>query len=80
MKIKVILPFTIFIHYMEHHERKSILDYTKLLEVYKHDEKTRSIITKIIRQEIGHEWHLMGQIADKESYIAKTREALDAPP
>jgi len=32
----------------------------------------------MIRQEIGHEWHMMEQIADKESYIVKTREALDA--
>ena len=76
--LSLILPFTIFIHYMEHHERNAILDYSKLLEAYKDDEETRSIIIHMIRQEIGHEWHMMEQIADKESYIAKTREALDA--
>ena len=76
--LSLILPFTLFIHYMEHQERNAILDYSKLLEAYNHDEKARTIITNIIRQEIGHEWHLMEQIADKESYIAKTREALDA--
>ena len=43
-----------------------------------HDEDTRTIITNIIRQEIAHEWQMMEQIADKESYIAKTREAMDA--
>ncbi len=63
---------------MEHHERNAILEYSKLLEAYRHDENTRKIITSIIRQEIGHEWQMMEQVADKESYIAKTREALDA--
>lgn len=76
--LSLILPFTIFIHYMEHQERNSILEYSKLLEAYSHDEKTKTIIANIIRQEIGHEWHMMEQIADKESYIAKTGEALDA--
>jgi len=76
--LSLILPFTIFIHYMEHQERNAILDYSKVLEAYKDDEQTRSIIINMIRQEIGHEWHMMEQIADKESYIAKTREALDA--
>ena len=76
--LSFILPFTIFIHYMEHQERNAILDYSKLLDAYKDDEPTRAIIINIIRQEIGHEWHMMEQIADKESYIAKTREALDA--
>jgi VIT1/CCC1 family predicted Fe2+/Mn2+ transporter len=63
---------------MEHQERNAILDYSRVLEAYKDDEQTRSIIINMIRQEIGHEWHMMEQIADKESYIAKTREALDA--
>jgi VIT1/CCC1 family predicted Fe2+/Mn2+ transporter len=76
--LSLILPFTIFIHYMEHQERNAILEYSKLLDAYKHDEDTRKIITNVIRQEIGHEWQMMEQVADKESYIAKTREALDA--
>jgi VIT1/CCC1 family predicted Fe2+/Mn2+ transporter len=76
--LSLILPFTIFIHYMEHSERSAILEYSKLLEAYHHDEDTRTIITNIIRQEIAHEWQMMEQIADKESYIAKTREAMDA--
>jgi VIT1/CCC1 family predicted Fe2+/Mn2+ transporter len=76
--LSFILPFTIFIYYMEHQERNAILDYSKVLEAYKDDEQTRSLILNMIRQEIGHEWHMMEQIADKESYIAKTREALDA--
>jgi len=76
--LALILPFTIFIHYMEHQERNAILDYSKVLEAYKDDEQTRSIIINMIRQEIGHEWHMMEQIADRESCIARTREALDA--
>ena len=76
--LSLILPFTIFIHYMEHSERSAILEYSKLLEAYRHDEGTRTIITNIIRQEITHEWQMMEQIADKESYITKTREAMDA--
>jgi VIT1/CCC1 family predicted Fe2+/Mn2+ transporter len=76
--LSLILPLTIFIHYMEHGERSAILEYSKLLEAYRHDEDTRTIITNIIRQEITHEWQMMEQIADKESYIAKTREAMDA--
>jgi VIT1/CCC1 family predicted Fe2+/Mn2+ transporter len=76
--LSLLLPFTIFIHYMEHQERSAILEYSKLLEAYEHDEETRRIITQIIRQEIGHEWQMMEQVADKESYIAKAREALDA--
>jgi|GEM_PF-346144 len=76
--LSLILPFTIFIHYMEHEERNAILEYSKLLDAYKHDEDTRKIITNVIRQEIGHEWQMMEQVADKESYIAKAREALDA--
>jgi VIT1/CCC1 family predicted Fe2+/Mn2+ transporter len=76
--LSLTLPFTIFIHYMEHSERRAILEYSKLLETYRHDEDTHTIITHIIRQEIAHEWQMMEQIADKESYIAKTREAMDA--
>jgi VIT1/CCC1 family predicted Fe2+/Mn2+ transporter len=76
--LSLTLPFTIIIHYMEHSERSAILEYSKLLEAYHHDEDTQIIITNIIRQEIAHEWQMMQQIADKESYIAKTREAMDA--
>lgn len=76
--LSLILPFTIFIHYMEHEERNAILEYSKLLDAYKHDEDTRKIITNVIRQEIAHEWQMMEQVADKESYVAKAREALDA--
>jgi VIT1/CCC1 family predicted Fe2+/Mn2+ transporter len=76
--LSLILPFTIFIHYMEHQERNAILEYSKLLDAYTHDEDTRKIITNVIRQEIAHEWQMMEQVADKESYIAKAREALDA--
>jgi VIT1/CCC1 family predicted Fe2+/Mn2+ transporter len=76
--LSLILPFTIFIHYMEHNERNAILEYSKLLEAYKHDEDSRKIIINIIRQEIAHEWQLMEQVADKEYYVAKAREALDA--
>lgn len=76
--LSLMLPFTIFIHYMEHSERSAILEYAKLLEAYCHDEDVRTSITNIIRQEITHEWQIMEQIADKESYIAKTREAMDA--
>ncbi len=76
--LSMILPFTIFIHYMEHNERSAILEYSTLLDAYTHDEETRKIITNIIRQEIAHEWQMMEQMADKEAYIAKTREALDA--
>ena len=76
--LSVVLPFTIFIHYMEHEERNAILEYSTLLDAYKHDEDTRKIIMNIIRQEIAHEWQMMEQVADKESYIAKTREAMDA--
>ena len=63
---------------MEHEERNAILEYSKLLDAYQHDEDTRKIIIHIIGQEIAHEWQMMEQIADKEAYIAKTREAMDA--
>jgi vacuolar iron transporter family protein len=76
--LSIILPFTIFIYYMEHEERNAILEYSKLLDAYRHDEDTRKMITNIIRQEIAHEWQMMEQIADKETYIEKTREAMDA--
>ncbi len=77
MKIlSFILPFTIFIHYMEHQERKAILEYAKLLDTYKDNENIRTIIKNIIKQEIGHEWHMMEQIADKGSYIVKFKEAI----
>ena len=76
--LSLLLPFTIYIHFMEHQERNAILEYSKLLEAYKHDEETRKIITNVIRQEIAHEWQMMEQVADKESYVAKAREALDA--
>jgi len=35
------------------------------------------MITNVIRQEIGHEWLMMEQLADKGSYIAKAKEAID---
>ena len=74
--LSLVLPFTIFIYYMEHQERNAILEYSKLLETYKDDENTRKIITNILKQEIGHEWQMMEQIADKGSYIARTKEAI----
>jgi vacuolar iron transporter family protein len=74
--LSYILPFTIFIHYMEHEERKAILEYSKLLDAYKDNEDIRKIITNIIKQEISHEWHMMEQIADKGSYIVKFKEAI----
>jgi VIT1/CCC1 family predicted Fe2+/Mn2+ transporter len=74
--LSLILPFTIFIHYMEHQERHAILEYPKLLEIFKDDENIIKTITNVIRQEIGHEWQMMEQIADKESYILKAKEAI----
>ena len=74
--LSYMLPFTIFIHYMEHEERNAILEYSKLLDAYKDNENIRKIITNIIRQEISHEWHMMEQIADKGSYIVKFKEAI----
>jgi VIT1/CCC1 family predicted Fe2+/Mn2+ transporter len=71
-----ILPLPIFIHYLEHHEKKAILDYAGLLELYRDDEKTRKIVTNVIVQEISHEWYVMEQIADKRLYIAKVKEAI----
>ncbi len=72
----LVLPLTIFIHYLEHGEKKAILDYAGLFEIYKDDEKTRTIITNVITQEISHEWHMMEQIADKRLYIMKVEEAI----
>ena len=74
--LSLILPLTIFIHYLEHGEKKAILDYAGLLEIYKDDEKARTIITNVILQEIGHQWHMMEQIADKRLYIEKVKEAI----
>ncbi|MGD0229568.1 MAG: VIT1/CCC1 transporter family protein [Syntrophorhabdales bacterium] len=74
--LSLLLPLTIFIHYLEHSEKKAILDYAGLLEIYKDDEKAKSIIINVIKQEIGHEWHMMEQIADRKLYIAKIREAI----
>ena len=74
--LSFILPFTIFIHYMEHQERSAILEYAKLLEVCSDNEEIKTIITNILRHEIGHQWHMMEQIADKSAYIVKAREAL----
>ena len=73
-----ILPLTIFIHYLEHGEKKAILDYARLLEIYKDDEKTKTIVTNVIKQEIGHEWYMMEQIANKRLYIMKVEEAIPA--
>jgi len=74
--VSYILPFTIFIHYMEHEERNAIFEYSKLLDTYKSNKNIRNIITNIIKQEIGHEWQMMEQIADKGSYIVKFEEAI----
>jgi VIT1/CCC1 family predicted Fe2+/Mn2+ transporter len=74
--LSLILPFTIFIHYMEHQERYAILEYPKLLEIFKDNENITKMITNVVRQEIGHEWQMMEQIADKESYILKAKEAI----
>jgi VIT1/CCC1 family predicted Fe2+/Mn2+ transporter len=74
--LALVLPLTLFMHYLEHGERKAILDYAALLDAYKDDEKTTRTVTGIIVQEIAHEWHMMEQIADKRSYIAKAREAI----
>jgi VIT1/CCC1 family predicted Fe2+/Mn2+ transporter len=76
--LSLLLPLTIFVHYLEHNEKKAILDYARLLETYKGDEKTRTIIIGVIKQEIGHEWHMMEQIADRRLYIANLREAIPA--
>jgi len=71
-----ILPLTIFIHYMEHHERNAILGYSQLLGTYKDDENTRKIITNILKEEIGHQWQMMERIAGKGSYIIRAQEAM----
>jgi VIT1/CCC1 family predicted Fe2+/Mn2+ transporter len=76
--LSLVLPLAIFIHYLEHREKKAILDYAGLLENYRDDEKTRTIITNVIMQEISHEWHMMEQLADKRSYVEKVKEAIPA--
>ena len=72
----LIIPFTIFIHYMEHKERNAILEYSELLQSYQDDAKTKKQLTNIIREEIGHEWLMMEKIADKSSYVSKAKEAI----
>ncbi len=74
--ISLIMPLTIFVHYMEHQERHAILEYAELLKLYKADEKVKKQISHIIQQEIGHEWLMMEQIADKSSYLLKAKEAI----
>ena len=74
--LSLILPLTIFIHYLEHDEKKAILDYAGLLDIYKHSESARTIITNVIMEEIGHQWHMMELIADKRLYIEKVKEAI----
>ena len=74
--IYFVIPFTIFVHHMEHKERNAILEYAELLELYADDEKTRKQITNIIRQEIGHEWYMMEQVANKSTYVSKAKEAI----
>jgi VIT1/CCC1 family predicted Fe2+/Mn2+ transporter len=74
--LSLFLPLTIFIHYLEHSEKKAILDYAQLLDIYKENEKARTTIMNVIRQEIGHEWHMMEQIADRRLYIASLKEAI----
>lgn len=76
--LSLVLPLAIFIHYLEHREKKAILDYAGLLENYRDDEKTRTIVTNVIMQEISHEWHMMEQLADKRSYVEKVKEAIPA--
>ena len=74
--LSLVLPLAIFVHYLEHREKKAILDYAGLLDIYRDDDKTRTIITNVIMQEISHEWHMMEQLADKRLYIAKVKEAI----
>jgi VIT1/CCC1 family predicted Fe2+/Mn2+ transporter len=71
-----IIPFTIFIHYMEHKERNAILEYSELLQTYQDNATIKKQITSIIQDEIGHEWLMMEQIADKSSYVSKAKEAI----
>jgi VIT1/CCC1 family predicted Fe2+/Mn2+ transporter len=61
---------------MEHVERNAILEYSALLEKYKGDDKTRKQLSNIIRQEVGHEWLMMEQVADKSVYVLKAKEAI----
>jgi VIT1/CCC1 family predicted Fe2+/Mn2+ transporter len=70
------LPLTIFLHYMEHQERNAILEYSRLLEAFRDHGNVPKMITGVIRQEIGHEWQMMEQVADKGSYIVKAKEAI----
>ena len=76
--LSLLLPLTIFVHYMEHEEKKAILDYAGLLAFYRDDPEVETIIINVIRQEIGHEWHMMEQIADRKGYIEKVGEAFPA--
>ena len=71
--LSLFLPLTIFVHYLEHNEKKAILDYARLIEIYGDDEKARTIVINVIQQEIGHEWHMMEQIADRK-FISRKRE------
>lgn len=72
----LILPLTMFIHYLEHQERQAILQYSFFLESYKENEKVTKMIINVIKEEIGHEWQLMEQLADKTEYIIKAKEAI----
>jgi vacuolar iron transporter family protein len=74
--LSLVLPLAIFIHYLEHREKKAILDYAGLLDIYRDDEKVKTIITNVIVQEISHEWQMMEQLADKRLYIVKAKEAI----
>jgi VIT1/CCC1 family predicted Fe2+/Mn2+ transporter len=74
--LSLVMPLTFFVHYMEHHERNSILQYSELLENYRDNETIRETIATIIREEIGHEWMMMEQIADRTSYVEKAKEAI----
>ncbi|MGQ4834313.1 MAG: VIT1/CCC1 transporter family protein [Candidatus Asgardarchaeia archaeon] len=71
-----IMPLTFMVYYLELDERSAVLNYSKLLEMFKKEPQEYSLVKRVIRDEIDHENQLVEMILGETSYISKAKDAI----
>jgi len=74
--LAIILPLTFMIYYLELDERKAVLNYSKILNVFKDDKELYDMVERVIKDEIEHEADLTDLILGETSYLSKTKDAI----
>ena len=74
--VALLMPLSFMVYYLELDERSAILNYSKLLEIFKDEPELYELSEKVIRDEIQHENELIEMILGETSYIRKAKDAI----